>query len=768
MDIYKGLKISSFADFAGKLLTDNFKIIADRIENKNYNIIDVADETARLALTNIKIGDFVQQADNFHVYRLIASNISSKSSWLNLGVSVRGMKKVFSMVDTNAIYDPTSDIANTFTLFSTSTGGAVKFYGFDRGIYLDYPNRLTTIDLSGKLTQEAWLADIDFSNCINLYSLDVSNGQIRDLNLSNTAAGDFLMDLTLSGSTVRNLFVPQKITQIRAINCANLASITTDGQNITGGSVKLQYCNHLTNLSISGASLISNIEITGCTNLNFLNISSTNVGPLFTLDGTVNGLNDLELFSATNTANLKTLVLKNHPYLSNVTVNGAIETINLIDNPLITNVTCTDTTLKSFVITGSVNSGLNLFINNNQLKSLDLSGIDHLNTLNCSSNQLTSLILPNINQNITSINGSNNYLSSVQLPLNVVTAQFQNNKLTSFDFTNVTNFRVDGNALPSNEIDRLLIKYAASNWQNGYSIYMHNGKNGARTAASDSAYNALKDQGILILNDYTPSVRILAGSKRQDYSLWNTQYAIFSDNHSSINTYLNDLYVAPEYTDTISEIDCSGSVGADASGSSSGSGGGGGTGGLSNLNPVGAGTFYLSSLTNLVTFRCLYNSIESIDAHGLTSLETINAGYNKLTSLDLTGCSALSTLNVDENQLITLNLSGLNALQFLLCLNNLFTTLTIADLPELLDLECDGNVNLTDLVLNNLPALTSLYSTNCKLSASSVDNIFLSLQNTNNTDGVIHIGLGNNAAPTSASANARTALENKGWILLTN
>jgi hypothetical protein len=111
---------------------------------------------------------------------------------------------------------------------------------------------------------------------------------------------------------------------------------------------------------------------------------------------------------------------------------------------------------------------------------------------------------------------------------------------------------------------------------------------------------------------------------------------------------------------------------------------------------------------------------------GFTALHTLTfSGVTGLTAIDLRPCVALESVSADSIGL---------------------TTLLVSSTAPIIFVEATGNA----------------------LTAASVDAILIALDANGETGGVVNLASGTSAAPTSASAAARTSLTGKTWTITTN
>lgn len=148
----------------------------------------------------------------------------------------------------------------------------------------------------------------------------------------------------------------------------------------------------------------------------------------------------------------------------------------------------------------------------------------------------------------------------------------------------------------------------------------------------------------------------------------------------------------------------------------------------------------IEAFSNLVTLKCVGNSIQSLDLTSLNNLAYLECQYNPLTSLvvdslpnltmvychnnlfttlDVSGCSDLSYLSMGSPNILTFSCPNLSLtdlyvgyctnLQSLDCHGNQITSLDVTDLTNLQTLDCHDN-NIPSL---NLTACTALVNLNC-------------------------------------------------------
>ena len=91
----------------------------------------------------------------------------------------------------------------------------------------------------------------------------------------------------------------------------------------------------------------------------------------------------------------------------------------------------------------------------------------------------------------------------------------------------------------------------------------------------------------------------------------------------------------------------------------------------------------------------------------LALLNVLSCAGIDLVELDLSNVPALTELWCDHNKLTELDLSNVPSLYFVNCESNQLTELDLTNVPALTNLYCQNN-QLTELDLSNVPALTTL------------------------------------------------------------
>lgn len=119
-------------------------------------------------------------------------------------------------------------------------------------------------------------------------------------------------------------------------------------------------------------------------------------------------------------------------------------------------------------------------------------------------------------------------------------------------------------------------------------------------------------------------------------------------------------------------------------------------------------TLAVTPLTSLKYLDCSDNQLSALTINANASLETVLCNRNNLTALNLSGLSNLKELACSENQMTALPVANLGQLTRLVCDQNELPTIDLSGLPNLTFLNC-GNNNLTELHTGGLPLLDTLW-----------------------------------------------------------
>ena len=309
-----------------------------------------------------------------------------------------------------------------------------------------------------------------------------------------------------------------------------------------------------------------------------------------------------------------------------------ITSLDVSNNKKLTKLHCFNNELSSLCLLNNPEL-VQFWCYNNYLTSLDLSSSTKLEDLSCYSNQLTLLDVSN-NRMLTNLNCSSNKLTLLDVSKNVFLEQLicNSNRLTSLDISN--NTVLVWLSCNSNQLTSLDLS------SNPYIYYLECSSNQLTSldlSSSQSLYHLKCSINQLSSLDVSNNTEL--------YSLYCDDNQLTSLNVDN-NKKLNSLYCGSNKI-TILTVDT-------------------GINGLKNLC-----TLDVSGCTSLDELDCYPSDYASGDS-----------GY--LTTLNVNGCTKLSALNCGWNQLKSLDLSTNTALLWgLTCHNNLLKTVDITKCTKL-------------------------------------------------------------------------------------
>lgn len=296
----------------------------------------------------------------------------------------------------------------------------------------------------------------------------------------------------------------------------------------------------------------------------------------------------------------------------------------------------------------------------------DLTGISYfvnLKTLNCRSNQLTSLdIIQNTDLNILIC--SNNLLQNLDVTQNTALTSLdcQSNMLTNLDVTHNIS---------------LLDLYCQYNQITSLNVSQNS--NLTSLICNNNLLNGLDMTNNLALRKlYCFNNEIISLDVTQNLNLWylRCEYNELSSLNVMQNGGLIDLY-------------------------------------CSNNQLVDLNVTQNPSLKNL---SCRYNQLTNLDVSQNTVLDILDCSYNQLTSIDIMQNTMLSVFNCRNNVISSLDITHNTSLNELYCGNNPLNNLDVTQNVNLSVLVCDNNL-LTSLDITHNPVLWMLNCKNNQLSS---------------------------------------------------
>ncbi len=310
----------------------------------------------------------------------------------------------------------------------------------------------------------------------------------------------------------------------------------------------------------------------------------------------------------------------------------------------------------------------------------DLTGINYLTaltSLTCSDNQIASLDVSGLT-NLATLSCGNNLLASLTVSglANLKDLRCSNNHLTALD---VSGTKIAGSLYCGGQTCTLLL--AADGDVYSGEIALNNHPTPAKfttgIAYTDGKLTSIgsdiKTSPFEVEVTGSSNSPKLTGTLTLQYSGKLTGIEINETNFPDKNfrewilaqTYGQDGVLTPAKIASVKTMDVSNRNIAD----------------LTGLN-------YFTALTDL---RCSDNQLATLDVSELINLTSLRCYHNQLASLDVSELASLETLNCHTNQLTTLDVSGLTNLRTVDCYAQTYTLLLTAD----------GDVYSHEIALNN-------------------------------------------------------------------
>ena len=558
-------------------------------------------------------------------------------------------------------------------------------------------NYITSLDVSNNLSLGALfcytnlLSDLDVSKNLLLTTLYFDNNKISTIDVSkNTVLGA----LSYSGNNVTTIDV-SKNSSLGFLNCQSNQVTNLDvSNNLILNSL---FCNdnQITSLDISKN---NSVVFLLCQNNKLLNLNLKNNGNKALFDTSFLNFTgnpnltciqvDDETYSNTNWSNLKDITASYSANCSPYTlipdtnfeqklIDLGIDTDGLngkVDRSRINTLTSLDVSesgitslmgIEDFVALNSLNCS------SNQLSVLDISKNTALGTLYCSSNQLTTLDLSN-NISLWSLHCDSNQLAALDVSANTALTDLicSSNQLTSLDISNQKALWYL--ACSSNQLTTLDISQNTALWSLSCDSNQLTALDISANTAIEALYCFSNQLTSLDVNNQTKltyldcsSNQLIALDVSKNTALWNfscnsnqlTYLNLKNGNNSTFNTisFINNPNLTCILVDDVAYSNTNWAGAKDSTASYS-----------ENCNPNIAipDSSFEQKLIDL-----------GIDTDGLNGKITI-ANINSITTLDLSNCNikdltgienftALNILNCGNNQLITLDLSKNPNLQIL-------------------------------------------------------------------------------------------------------
>ncbi len=627
-------------------------------------------EVNNLGISNMKGVEYFTELTRLSCYynNLTTIDVSSNTKLIYLNVYRNKLTSITGLANCTVLEQLYLHY-NQLTSVSVNNHSALRTLWVNQnpnltGLYC-WRNALTNVDVTGctalkqlKIYNNYNLTSINgLADCTALTWLDVEDTSFGDLTAVKSMTS---LETLLAGNT--------KITTLETSHSGSLTNLQV------GGDTQLTelkcYSENLTTLKVTGCTALSTLKcyynaslaaITGladCTALTYLDCEDC---AITSLPG-VNNMSNLQTLWARNNQLTGALDVSNKPYLQRLRVKG---------NPGLTDLTCTHNALTSLDVSGCTglvnlfcecNSNLttitglsdctaldwfgcdycaitsldmtfcpgisSLYCNNNQLTSLNVSGLTELISLNCMDN-------PNL-EDITGLTDCTAlyYLECSRCALSTLElSNFSDlselwcsgNQFSSLMGSNLSNLKTlvanDNPLLAELECEGCALTQ----------LYVYNCP---KLYYLDCIGNLLEELNI----DTCPELLYLLCNQNKLTSL------NISNNPKLLYIWCNSNQLTSldltNCEDGLQSLDC-------------------------RYNQI-TGTLDVGRFTDLhelAISKNEYSSLQNVANH--TELTVLYCANNHLTSLDASGCSALKSLQAQTNQLTSLNVSDCPALSLL-------------------------------------------------------------------------------------------------------
>lgn len=538
--------------------------------------------------------------------------------------------------------------------------------------------------------------------------------------------------LTFTDSTLKNMLVNGGDANFTAYSGGvKVTRIDTNFDN----QIQVSEAALIDKLWIEGtnAPLVTNIQgiegFTNVTELGFREISVTSIN--------LNGM-----------SNLKTIFVKS-PTLATATVSGmnALTSITFMENPIMTTLNISNNPVLYTIVaqqnpafsTFNVNNLPTLgqlYVENNVLTALDLTGCPNLEYFNAVNNKLTAMNVSGLTKLTTFLIEDNLDFASINASgctlLNFPQSTFsQMQEMTTADFSNCSSLeylRMPNNIITSLNLSGCSALKEVDIEKNPLSTLPLTG------CTALTFLNCTFNQLTALDLSSSPNLVELQASSNFIANLNltgtnNLKKAFLSANQiPSLNLSGNtNLEILDIDLNPIGNLNLSGCTA------------------LSNLNmpttTLATGDF--SNCSALTYIGTVSNALNSVNVQGCTALETLSLSGKPLekaplTALNVSGLSNLKSLDCSYNNLASLNLSGCSALTSLFSIDTQITALDYSDSPNLNVLNVTGSAletidissltNFQTLSASNNPNLKMIFAKNGK-----TETMFLGSANTNLT-----------------------------------
>ena len=388
-----------------------------------------------------------------------------------------------------------------------------------------------------------------FNKLIELYCHNNNLTTLRDLPSTlqtiNCSSNKFSGTLVLNNrSALKSLNVSNN-TGLTTLYCTSNALTSLDVSGCTALTTLNCYGNQLTSLpslptsvkSLAiGANKFTTLSITGRSNLQLLDVNSSNLLTSLTCSG-----NALTTLNVTGCSALTTLDCKSNQLTSLGTLPTSLQTIDCSSNKLSGMLSLTGrSALKSLNVSNNA-SLTQLYCYSNALTSLNMNSCSALTTLDCHSNQLTSLALPA--SQLQTIDCSSNKFTSL-----TITGRSALKSLNVRNNTSMTTLHCSSNALISLGISgctALTSLDCSSNQLTSLDVSANSNLEELKCPSNELV--SLNVQGLTKLKNFTCANNKLTSLSVQGCTALSTQFNITTNQikGEALTSLINSMYRVP-------------------------------------------------------------------------------------------------------------------------------------------------------------------------------------------------------------------------------
>ena len=614
--------------------------------------------------------------------------------------------------------------------------------------------------------------------------VDLGIDKVPNDNRVLTSNIEHLLTLNVNGKQIESLMGIKGFASLKELDCSSNYLSDLDVSDMI--NLEVLYCSSnyfLTNTDIPAANGLlktngtTELRILFCSNNNLKDLDVSGFGNLEVLNCSNNSIGDLDI---SNNLKLKEIYCNSNK-LKNLTT-------AIVNNTSLKKIYCDNNQLSSLLIDNNYTSLTDLSCTSNKLTQIDLASNTFLETLNFSSNDMSSVGLTT-NTNLLSLLCSQNQLTQLSLAANTLleTINCNNNQINDLTVNTIINLKylysntnqligldllsnnklieldVNSNLLTTLDLSEDLSQLKTFDCsRNNLSIDLDLSSIGTVACPpppinpNDTEYYCPETISINVSRNALSSLNIQNGINGEisGFNATNNSdldciqvddvnnigenwlkdvIATYSQDCRFGETYvpdeafeqaLRDLGYDTNTTDPLDNYVPTALIE-----------------GLPNLDVSGKGISDLTGLkdfTALQNLNCSNNALNIIDLKKNLNLAEINCSNNTFSDLDFSSNSALITIDCSSNALSSLYLSANTNLTNLNISYNSFSTFLPSAIPSLEDFNCDSN-QLSDLDLSTNSALTAL---SCE----------------SNTLQTLNIKNGQNASLSNLNAQSNTAL----------